>query len=517
MILGAVVLALTALARRLRIAPPILLLLAGAALGFLPLFREVELPPEVVLLLFLPALLYWESLTTSLREIRSNLRSIVLTSTLLVIATAAVVAVAAHALGFDWGAAWVLGAAVAPTDATATAALAGSLPRKTVTALRAESLVNDGTALVILAIALQASAKGMAITPLHVGGLLLLSYGGGIVIGLAVAAVEALLRRRIEDALQENVVTVLAPFTAYLLADLVGASGVLAVVVCGLVMSQLGPRVGRADTRAQTNAFWTLATYLLNGSLFVLVGIEMLIAVRDLAPGQVMTGVLGIAVVVVVVVVVRFAFLFGSAGIIHVLARGRPERGLRQTNRDRLVRGTAGFRGAVSLAAALSVPTTVVGGGRFPDRDLVIFVTAGVIAVTLVLQGLLLPLVLRRAALPADEDVEHELQHAEIEATKAALDSLDGIADDVHAGEVAVDRSRRELEAQLRTFRSEEDDELDEDQQAETDYAALRRRLVQRKREVLLGMRDEQRIDDIVLRRIQTRLDNEEIRLADDV
>lgn len=515
-ILGAVVLAFSAIARRIRVAPPILLLVAGAALGFLPLLREVELPPEVVLLLFLPALLYWESLTTSLREIRSNLRSIVLTSTLLVVLTAAVVAVAAHAVGLDWGAAWVLGAAVAPTDATATGALAGSLPRRTLTTLRAESLVNDGTALVILAIAVQASTGSMTITPLHVGGLLLLSYGGGIVIGLAVAAVEAFLRRRIDDALQENVVTVLAPFTAYLVADLAGASGVLAVVACGLVMSQLGPRVGRADTRVQTNAFWTLATYLLNGSLFVLVGIELQTAVRRLDPGQVVDGVVGIVVVTAVVVVVRFAFLFGSAGIIHVLARRRPERGLRMTNRDRLVRGAAGFRGAVSLAAALSVPTTVASGGRFPDRDLVIFVTAGVIAVTLVLQGLLLPTVLRRAALPADEDVQQELQDAEIAATTAALESLDRIAQDVQAGEVAVRRSRRELEAQLRTFRSEEDDDLDDDQQAEADSAALRLRLVRRKREVLLQMRDERTIDDIVLRRIQARLDTEEIRLAGD-
>lgn len=493
-----------------------MLLLAGAALGFLPLFREVSLPPEVVLLLFLPALLYWESLTTSLREIRSNLRSVLLTSTLLVVATAAVVAVTAHAVGLDWGAAWVLGAAVAPTDATATGALAGALPRRTLTTLRAESLVNDGTALVILAIAIDVSARGTAITPLSIGWLLLLSYGGGIAVGFAVAGVEAFLRRRIDDALQENIVTVLAPFTAYLVADLIGASGVLAVVVCGLTMSQLGPRVGRADTRAQTNAFWTLTTYLLNGALFVLVGIEMQTAIRGLDMGQVVTGLVGVAAVTVVVVVVRFAFLFGSAGIIHVLTRRRPERGLRQTNKDRVVRGTAGFRGAVSLAAALSVPVMVESGDAFPDRDLVIFVTAGTIAVTLVLQGLLLPVVLRRIALPPDEGVEHELQEAEIEATNAALESLDGIAAELRIGDVAIERSRRELEAQLRTFESEEDDDLDDDQQAEADYAALRLRLVRRKREVVLKMRDERRIDDIVLRRIQNRLDIEEIRLSDD-
>jgi CPA1 family monovalent cation:H+ antiporter len=146
----------------------------------------------------------------------------------------------------------------------------------------------------------------------------------------------------------------------------------------------------------------------------------------------------------------------------------------------------------------------------------VIFVTAGTIAVTLVLQGLLLPVVLRRVALPPDAGVEEELQEAEIEATTAALESLDAIAADLHTGDVAVDRSRRELEAQLRTFQSEEDDELDDDQQAEADYAALRLELVRRKREVVLGMRDERRIDDIVLRRIQSRLDLEEVRLTDD-
>ncbi|GAA2752716.1 Na+/H+ antiporter [Amnibacterium kyonggiense] len=514
-VLGAVVLAVGALARRIRVAPPIVLLVAGVVLGFLPLLRDVALPPEVVLLLFLPVLLYWESLTTSLREIRSNLRSVLLTSTVLVVVTAAAVAVAAHAVGLDWGAAWVLGAAVAPTDATATGALAGALPRRTLTALRAESLVNDGTALVLLAVAVQAAVGREEVTALQISGLVLLSYVGGIALGLLVAALETLLRRRIDDPLQENVVTVLAPFTAYLLAELVGASGVLAVVVCGLAMSQIGPRVGRADTRVQTNAFWTLTTYLLNGALFVLVGIELHAAARGLDTRQVLVGVGAVALITAVVVAVRFAFLFGSAGTIHLLTRRRPERGPRQTNRDRLVRGTAGFRGAVSLAAALSVPTAIASGRAFPDRDLVIFITAGVVGVTLVLQGLLLPLVLRRAALPPDEDVEHELEDAEIAATTAALESLPAAAESLGVGEIAVERSRRELEAQLRTFRSEEDDDLDEDQQAERDYAALRLALVRRKREVILGLRDERRIDDIVLRRIQARLDNEEVRLAD--
>ena len=184
------------------------------------------------------------------------------------------------------------------------------------------------------------------------------------------------------------------------------------------------------------------------------------------------------------------------------------------TNRMRLVMSTAGFRGAVSLAAALSVPTMVDEGGRFPDRALVVFVTAGTIAVTLVLQGLVLPLVLRRAQLPPDEDVERELLEAETTATEEALESLDGLAGDIDAGDHAVQRSRSELEVQLRSLESGEDDELDEDQQAAADYANLRLALVRRKRQVLLRLRDEKRIDDIVLRRIQSRLDLEEVRLA---
>ena len=159
------------LARRFRVAPPVLLLACGALLGFVPALRQVHLPPEVVLLLFLPALLYWESLTTSLREIRSNLRVIVLASTVLVVVTAGAVAATAHALGMAWGPAWVLGAAVAPTDATAVGVLARSLPRRTVTVLRAESLVNDGTALVIYGLAVGVTGRRRAARRRARGGL----------------------------------------------------------------------------------------------------------------------------------------------------------------------------------------------------------------------------------------------------------------------------------------------------------------------------------------------------------
>ncbi|CAM5631699.1 hypothetical protein SVIOM74S_04132 [Streptomyces violarus] len=381
-LLGVAVLAGNVLAQRLGVAPPVVLLALGALLGLVPAVRQTQLPPEVVLLLFLPVLLYWESLTTSSREIRSNLRGIVLMSTLLVILTAWAVAAAGHALGLPWGPAWVLGAAVAPTDATAVGALARALPRRQVTVLRAESLVNDGTALVIFGLAVGLTVGEEHLTVPHVGALFLLAYGGGAAVGVAVAWVNMNLRRRLQDPLLGNLVMILAPFTAYLLAELIHASGVLAVVVCGLIMAQVAPRIIRAEHRRQALAFWPLATFIINATLFVLVGVELQYALRHMSRPDLTDALIAIGVVSVVLVVVRFAFLFGSAYLIRALDR-RPEQRLRRmSDRARTVSGFAGFRGAVSLAVALSVPEILDSGAPFPNRDFIVFVTSGVESLT---------------------------------------------------------------------------------------------------------------------------------------
>jgi CPA1 family monovalent cation:H+ antiporter len=485
-------------ARRLRIAPPILLLLCGILLGFVPALREVHLPPEAMLLLFLPALLYWESLTTSLREIRSNLRVIVLASTLLVIATAAAVAAVGHALGLPWGPAWVLGAALAPTDATAVGVLARALPRRTVTTLRAESLVNDGTALVVYGLAVGVTVGEESLGTLHVSGLFLLSYGGGALAGVVVAWLATQARRRLDDAL---------------LAELVEASGVLAVVVCGLIMSQVGPRVGRADSRQLTVAFWTLSTYLLNGALFVLVGLEVQSATRGLTSTDLSRGLFAVAVVSAVVIGVRFAWLFTMPYVIRALDR-RPQQRLRRVGpRGRVVNGVAGFRGAVSLAAALAVPTTVASGEPFPGRDLIVFVTAGVIAVTL-LQGLVLPAVVRWARLPHDTSVEEESRLAQTEATGTALAALPEVAAELGIDPDVVERTRREYEEHLHVIHQGVDEDDEPVTRHEEQYTALRLALLARKRATVVALRDEQRIDDIVLRQFQARLDIEEVRLS---
>jgi Na+/H+ antiporter len=514
-ILGVAVLVCSIMGQRFRIAPPVLLLGSGVALGFLPSLREVQLPSEVVLFIFLPVLLYWESLTTSLREIRSNLRDIVLMGTTLVFATAAAVAVLAHAVGVAWGPAWVLGAAVAPTDATAVGVLARALPHRDVTVLRAESLINDGTALVIYGLAVGITVGEEYLSAPEVSWLFLVGYGGGALTGAVTAWVGVLIRRRLDDALLGNVVTILTPFTAVLLAGTIQASGVLAVVVSGLMLSQIGPRVVRADIRRQAQAFLSLSTFLLNGALFVLVGLELHTAVSGLPGFDLTRGLILVVGVSAVVISLRLVFLFTSAYLIRLLDRRPMQRLRRVSNRARVVSGVAGFRGAVSLAAALAVPQTVASGGPFPGRHMVIFVTAGVIVVTLVVQGLLLPGVVRWARLPRDTHIEQERQLAETVAAQEALSAMPQLAAELSTHPDVLERMRHEYEEHLLVLRAnhagaDDDPALRHDRH----YTALRLALLAHKRRTLIRLRDEHRIDDTVLRQVQAALDTEEVHLS---
>ncbi|WP_214323958.1 Na+/H+ antiporter [Nonomuraea sediminis] len=512
-ILGAAVLAGNVLARRLRVAPPVLLLLTGVLLGFVPALYGVQLPPEVVLLLFLPPLLYWGSLTTSLREIRTNLRGVILTGTVLVIVTAAAAAAAARALGMPWGPAWVLGAVVAPTDATAVGALARILPRRDLTLLRAESLINDGTALVIYGLAVGVTVGEEQFSLGRVGWLFLLAYAGGAAAGAVVAWLGLWVRGRLTDPVLATVAMLLIPFVAFLLAEAIHASGVVAVVVCGLIMSQSGPRVSRAEGRLQTQAFYTVTTFLLNGSLFVLIGLELHPALRGLTSLALTRALIDVGVVFAVLVGVRFAFLFASASAARLLDRRSQRRPLRESYRARAVSAVAGFRGAVSLAAAIAVPNTIASGAPFPYRDTIIFVTAGVVVMTLVLKGIMFPIVVRWARLPHDTEVRDERRLAETLATEEALDALPELAAELDTDPAAAERLRHEYETHLLIVRAD-GTEVEPAVQRDRDYTALRLALLARKRAVILRLRDEHRIDDTVLRQLQAALDMEEIRLS---
>lgn len=437
-LLGLAILAGTALAPRLRLATPLLLVVIGLLLGFAPPLREIQLPPETVLLLFLPVMLFWESLTTSLRAIRRSLRYIVPMSTLLVVASAFAVAGIATLFGMPWPVALLLGAAVAPPDATAVAALGRLLPQRMFMKLKAESLTNDGTALVLYAIALSL-ALGDSVSAWSITATVLVAYLGGAAAGIAVAALAVVALRRTRSTLVINIALLLVPFAAFLLAELVHASGVLAVVFAGLIVAWMLPRITTAASRRQAVAAWPFGVYLLNGALFVLIGLEVQFVVHDIPARMIGTLLLVTVAAWLALIVVRYLFQLLFAPF------SRPPGGRRfGHNRGRVVNTVAGFRGAVSLAIALSVPAAVTGAGDLSGRDAVVFVTAGVILLSLLVQGPLLPAIVRWARLADDGVAEDEYELAQRTISGAALAALDDLAAEHGISAGVRDRARRE-------------------------------------------------------------------------
>jgi CPA1 family monovalent cation:H+ antiporter len=511
-VLGATVLVGTTIGGRYSVAPPVLLIVGGALLALIPRLSHVTLPSEAVLLLFLPPILYYESLNVSLREIRANLRVILLQAVALVIVTMVAISYAVQAVGVPAEAAWILGAVLAPTDAAAVAGLAKRMPRRTLTTLRAESLINDGTALVLFAVAVGALGGAATPSPPMLAAEFVWSFAGGILAGLATGGVVVQIRRHLDDPLREGALGVLTPFVAFLLAEVVHASGVVAVVVVGLVLAYAGPRVIRARSRFWTFAFWDISTFLLNGSLFVLVGMQVPQAVRGIDGSAVGHALLVAFTATAVAILTRLAWMHVSAWLIRSVDRRAVQRTRRVSWRVRTAAGWAGFRGAVSLAAALAVPATLPDGTAYADRDLIVFSTVTVIVVTILLQGLTLPYVLRWAGLEGDEARADETRTARLEATRAALDALPGLARSMDAPPDMVERIKVDYEGHVEELRAEGG----EDRQAvryERLEHELRLAVLQRKRQAVTALRDANRIDDYVLRDLQAGLDIEEIRL----
>ncbi len=504
-----------ALAAKAKLPPPLVLLIAGAGLGFVPVFSGIALPPDVVILVFLPALLYWESLNTSLREIRRNIRVIALVSIVLVLITAAIVAAIAHAFGLPWPVAFLLGAILAPTDATAVPSVVDRLPRRAATVLRTESLINDGTALVLYAIALGSIVSG---APISLGGATIQfvsSYAFGIVIGLTIGFVVVQLRKLVRDRRLANTLSVLTPFLAYLPADFFGFSGVVAVVTCGILISQTGPALITASMRAQSFGFWQLSTYILNGALFVLIGFELHSVTLGLDSKWAQTLLFGL-LIATAVFVTRLLWSNTTPYIIRALDRRPVQRSRRIGFRGRLPNAWAGFRGAVSLAAALALPTETSAGDPLPFRDLIITTTFIVVLFTLVVQGLTMPAIVRWAKLPTDPTELDEELLADQVGLRAELDALPATAEKLNTSPDTVDAVRRSYQMRLARIHREDGNpsaaRRDKNQTDEESH--LRSALVPFKRRAIHELRRTGAIDDVVLRRVTARLDLEELRLS---
>jgi CPA1 family monovalent cation:H+ antiporter len=506
----------TILGRRYSVGPPVLLIFLGALLGLIPRFGGIHIDGELVLLLFLPAILYWESLNTSFREMRANIRVIVMTSIGLVIATAVAVSWTARALGMESHAAAVLGAVLSPTDAAAVAGLAKKLPRRALTVLRAESLINDGTALVLFGLTVSVAVGGNAVGPLALTGRFIESYVGGIAAGLIVGGLVTLLRRRIDAPLEEGALSLLTPFAAFLLAQTFECSGVVAVLVSALVITYVSPRVIRARSRLQSFAFWDISTFLINGSLWVFVGVQIPGAIRGIAglDGGLRHATYLALAVTGAVIVTRFVCVEATTALGRAIDRSMRRQTRHVDFRQRCVTSWAGFRGAVSLAAALAVPLTTHSGAPFPDRNLIIFVVSVVILVTVLVQGSTLPAVVRWARMP--EDVAHadELQLARTRAAEVALDALPQVADELGVGPKLRSRLQKEYEEHAALVEAGAD-ESGNNRLAEAGdlIRQVRLAVLDHKRRAVTELRDQNRIDDIVLRELQATMDLEEVRL----
>ena len=510
--------ALSVLARVLNVPYPIVLVLGAIPIGFIPGVPDVQLDPDLVLVLFLPPLLYVAAFFADLRALQASARALSLTAIGLVLLTTCAVAVVGHELiGLPWAVAFALGAIVSPTDPVAATSIARGLgvPRRLVTVIEGESLVNDSSALIAYRVAI-AAAIGGSFSLFDASLEFVVAVVGGIGIGMLVGAAITAVRRRLDDIPVEITISIFSGFVAYLPAEALGVSGVLAAVTTGIYLGWMAPQISTAQMRIQGFAVWELIVFLLNALLFLLIGLQLpsiLDAVSEIDAGTL----LGYALAVIAVVVgTRFLWLFTTPYVIRLLDR-RPSQVERRVGAaPRVVVGWAGMRGAVSLAAALALPLETDAGAPFPERDLVIFLAYCVVLFTVVVQGLTLPMLIRRLGVIDDGSEEEAEEHAaRIAASEAALEALDVLVEEEWVRTDTVERMRGMYSFRRRRFATLRGDEEDEDGIVDRshDYQRLLREVIEAQRGAIIQMRNEGLISAEVMRRVERDLDLEETRL----
>jgi Na+/H+ antiporter len=505
------------LARRLKVPYPILLVIAGLLVSFLPGMPRIGLDPNLVFLVFLPPLLYSAAWTLSWREFQRKFVSIAMLAVGLVLFTVLGLAMAAGSLlpGFDWKSAVLLGAVVAATDAIAATSIARrvGLPQSIVHILEAESLVNDGTGLLALQFGLAILMTGRTPSIVEGVGRLVFLIGGGVFVGLAIGGVIALFEKWVDDGPIEIVISILVPYAAYLISDRAHASGVIAVIACGMYMSRQSPEFMSPQVRLQMTAVWDALTFVLNGIVFVVIGLQL-----PYVMGQI--GGLSRLVLLeygvgfsVVIIALRMAWVYGETYIAYAVRRWVQKVEVEEPEpRGLFVIGWGGMRGVLSLAAAVSLPYALPGGGMFPQRSMIIYLAFCLIVATLVLQGLTLPWLIRSLGLSALGSINDEEQEARRVMLREALVHLDrkrskNRDQSAMFGELIASYQRR-LDAMPAEREEPTKGLIDQARRSDAILATL-----QVEREVLIGLRNEGRIDDEVLRTLQRELDFAESRV----
>jgi monovalent cation/hydrogen antiporter len=478
----------------------------------------VELDPDLVLVIFLPPLLYVAAFFANLRELRADARAISLSAIGLVLLTTCTVAVVAHEIiGMPWAVAFALGAIVSPTDPVAATAIVRRLgaPRRLVNMIEGESLVNDSSALIAYRVAVAAGVGG-SFSVLDATVDFVVAVIGGVAIGLVVGKAIAEIRRRLDDVPVEITISLFTGYAAYLPAEQLGVSGVLAAVTAGIYLGWRAPRISTPQMRMQGVAVWELVVFLLNAVLFVLIGLQ-LPNILDAVSGIAALTLAGYALAMIGVVIgTRLLWLFTVPYVVRALDRRPVQRARRVGAAPRVVVGWAGMRGAVTLAAALALPLQTDPGSPFPDRELVIFLAYCVVLFTVVVQGLTLPSVIRRLDVTEDgSEEEAEEYAARIAAADAALQRLDQLAGEDWVRDDTVERLRGLYSYRRRRFATLRGQEEDSDgiQERSLAYQRLLVELLEAQHEAIVGMRDRREISSEVMRRVERDIDLEQSRL----
>jgi Na+/H+ antiporter len=517
-ILFGLIAALVIIANKWGLPYPIVLVLAGLALSFIPHLPQVKLNPDVVFYFFLPLLIYPAAFFTSWRDFRRNLRPILSLSVGLVLLTMIAVAAVAHALipSMPWPAAFALGAIVSPTDAIAATAVIRrlSLPHQIESLLEGESLVNDATALVALQFAVAALMTGSFSTGQAAGRFCIVAVGG-VALGLVVAFIMRAVQRRLDDPPVQITISLLTPFLAYLPAERLHVSGVLAVVTAGIFLGWHTPVIVTARYRIQAYAFWEMVVFLLNGFVFIVIGLQ-LPGILHALKGESLIALIDDALLVsLAAVLARVAWVFPATYLSRVVSRTTSARDVYPDWRSVVVIAWSGMRGVISLAAAFALPFTLTDGAAFPARNYILFLTFCVIVTTLVLQGLTLPLLIRSLGIKSDTALDEEERAARVEANKAAMQLIDEVSTTGEFPADVVDRLRAEYNDRVRQLQiCAGDIENPSGEVVTPQYQRLQYRALQLERDTIIRLRDAHVINDVALRRIQRDLDLAEAQLA---
>ena len=499
-------------ARRLNFPYPIALVIGGAALGFLPELPQFPFDPQFILVLVLPPILYQAALLTSWRDFKANIRPISLLAVGLVIATTLAVGAALKLVVPDipWAAAFVLGAIVSPPDAVAAMAILTRLnvPRRVVTILEGESLVNDASGLVLYKFAVAAVMTG-AFSFLDAGAQFVGVAIGGVIVGVLLGLFFVFIHRYLGDVFIEVLMTLSVPYIAYILAEWLHVSGVLAVVAAGLVRGRYSPEIVSAEMRIIARSVWNLLVFLLTSLVFILIGLQLSGIVGRLTGYSATELVFYGTLVSAVASAVRFAWIYPATYLPRMLSARLRELDPAPPEAALFIMSWCGMRGIVSLAAALALPLALDGGAPFPGRDLIIFLTFVVIAVTLVLQGLSLALLIRVLRVGTDWSEHEEEQHARFALGKAAIAAIGEIAAKEGIAPELAERIRAEFAEKVRI--------APPGGQILTGGADVAKRLrsaaIRAERQELIRIWRENKISDDVLHRLEEDLDYQESHL----